>query len=143
MEGCSRKCYWFARTCPTVKLRDSSLFVTADPDLSNPTRSRMERPLDTIRSFEAAVEGTYNSRKTVPSRPGMSLFEDGGRSLLIVAQYLRRHTMEPAGEAAILEVCYIYMTLQIFQDFLTASCRQRQQYKWSFATMGRLLSEWA
>lgn len=32
---------------------------TADPDRSNPTRSRFERPLDTIRSFEAAIRGTY------------------------------------------------------------------------------------
>lgn len=28
----------------------------ADPDLSNPTRHRLERPLDTIRSFEANIE---------------------------------------------------------------------------------------
>lgn len=28
----------------------------AEPDLSNPTRYRFERPLDTIRSFEAAIE---------------------------------------------------------------------------------------
>ncbi|KAE8407275.1 hypothetical protein BDV37DRAFT_30340 [Aspergillus pseudonomiae] len=33
-----------------------------DPDLSNPTRPRLERPLDTIRSFEAAIYGSYNSR---------------------------------------------------------------------------------
>ena len=46
--------------------------TTADPDRSNPTRSRMERPLDTIRSFEAAVEGTYNSRRSsYIGRPGM------------------------------------------------------------------------
>lgn len=32
----------------------------AEPDLSNPTRPRFERPLDTIRSFEAAIYGTYN-----------------------------------------------------------------------------------
>lgn len=44
--------------------------VIADPDRSNPTRNRMERPLDTIRSFEAAVEGTYNSRRsTYSGRP--------------------------------------------------------------------------
>lgn len=36
---------------------------TADPDRSNPTRSRWERPLDTIRSFEAAIDGNY-SRKS-------------------------------------------------------------------------------
>lgn len=34
----------------------------ADPDLSNPTRNRWERPLDTIRSFEAAIEGDYARR---------------------------------------------------------------------------------
>ncbi|KAI9679999.1 MAG: hypothetical protein M1817_005014 [Caeruleum heppii] len=35
----------------------------ADPDRSNPTRPRWERPLDTIRSFEAAVDGRYSSSK--------------------------------------------------------------------------------
>ncbi len=35
---------------------------TADPDRSNPTRPRMERPLDTIRSFEAAIDGSYSRR---------------------------------------------------------------------------------
>ncbi|KAI1176840.1 hypothetical protein F4777DRAFT_235272 [Nemania sp. FL0916] len=34
----------------------------ADPDRSNPTRSRWERPLDTIRSFEAAIDGGYNRK---------------------------------------------------------------------------------
>lgn len=37
----------------------------ADPDRSNPTRNRLERPLDTIRSFNAAAEGT-SSRRTAP-----------------------------------------------------------------------------
>jgi len=36
----------------------------AEPDRSNPTRSRWERPLDTIRSFEAAIDGQYTSRKS-------------------------------------------------------------------------------
>ncbi|RHZ47059.1 uncharacterized protein CDV56_102780 [Aspergillus thermomutatus] len=36
--------------------------IITDPDLSNPTRPRFERPLDTIRAFEAAFEGTYSSR---------------------------------------------------------------------------------
>ncbi|KAH7257374.1 hypothetical protein BKA59DRAFT_106173 [Fusarium tricinctum] len=35
-----------------------------DPDKSNPTRNRWERPLDTIRSFEAAIDGGY-SRKSL------------------------------------------------------------------------------
>ncbi|KAL5416203.1 hypothetical protein PMIN03_002241 [Paraphaeosphaeria minitans] len=34
----------------------------AEPDLSNPTRSRWERPLDTIRSFEAAIDSEYKRR---------------------------------------------------------------------------------
>ncbi|TKA33511.1 hypothetical protein B0A54_14688 [Friedmanniomyces endolithicus] len=33
-----------------------------DPDLSNPTRPRMERPLDTIRSFEKAIDNGYKRR---------------------------------------------------------------------------------
>ncbi|KAJ5377345.1 uncharacterized protein N7496_004754 [Penicillium cataractarum] len=36
-----------------------------DPDWSNPTRPRFERPLDTIRSFEAAIYGTYTSQRPV------------------------------------------------------------------------------
>ncbi|EME79149.1 uncharacterized protein MYCFIDRAFT_87432 [Pseudocercospora fijiensis CIRAD86] len=35
-----------------------------DPDLANPTRPRMERPLDTIRSFEAAIDSGYKRRST-------------------------------------------------------------------------------
>ncbi|KJK83638.1 hypothetical protein H634G_00871 [Metarhizium anisopliae BRIP 53293] len=34
----------------------------ADPDRSNPTRNRWERPLDTIRSFEAAIDGGYQRK---------------------------------------------------------------------------------
>lgn len=34
----------------------------AEPDLSNPTRPRWERPLDTIRSFEKAIDGGYKRR---------------------------------------------------------------------------------
>ncbi|KAH9879113.1 hypothetical protein J1614_002548 [Plenodomus biglobosus] len=41
---------------------DSAGNVIVDPDLSNPTRSRWERPLDTIRSFEAAIDGEYKRR---------------------------------------------------------------------------------
>ncbi|KAI5296808.1 hypothetical protein KEM56_005315, partial [Ascosphaera pollenicola] len=35
----------------------------ADPDLSNPTRHRLERPLDTVRAFEAAIEESYSTRR--------------------------------------------------------------------------------
>ncbi|KAG9246673.1 hypothetical protein BJ878DRAFT_267360 [Calycina marina] len=41
----------------------------SDPDRSNPTRSRWERPLDTIRSFEEAIDGSY-SRKSTHIRSG-------------------------------------------------------------------------
>ncbi|KAI4141509.1 MAG: hypothetical protein LQ340_007623 [Diploschistes diacapsis] len=47
-----------------------------DPDRSNPTRPRLERPLDTIRSFEAAIDGSYNQRRmsrvTEPTSPAQS-----------------------------------------------------------------------
>lgn len=45
-----------------IQHRDSTGNVITDPDRSNPTRPRMERPLDTIRSFEAAIDGGYNKR---------------------------------------------------------------------------------
>lgn len=45
-----------------------SLSTIADPDRSNPTRNRWERPLDTIRSFEAAIDGNY--RRSSYYRPG-------------------------------------------------------------------------
>ncbi|KAI1333231.1 hypothetical protein F5Y16DRAFT_414972 [Xylariaceae sp. FL0255] len=46
----------------SIQHRDSSGNPIADPDRSNPTRSRWERPLDTIRSFEAAIDGGYNRK---------------------------------------------------------------------------------
>ncbi|KAM0248042.1 hypothetical protein ACHAQJ_009603 [Trichoderma viride] len=45
-----------------IQHKDTFGNVIADPDLSNPTRNRWERPLDTIRSFEAAIEGDYARR---------------------------------------------------------------------------------
>ena len=44
--------------------------VVAEPDLSNPTRPRFERPLDTIRSFEAAIYGSH-SRPLSYARTGI------------------------------------------------------------------------
>jgi len=44
--------------------------LLAEPDLSNPTRHRYERPLDTIRSFEAAIDGSYNNRRMSYVRRG-------------------------------------------------------------------------
>ncbi|KAK0617919.1 hypothetical protein B0T17DRAFT_495399 [Bombardia bombarda] len=45
--------------------RDSFGNPIAEPDRSNPTRSRWERPLDTIRSFEAAIDGNYSNRRSI------------------------------------------------------------------------------
>jgi len=39
--------------------------LIAEPDLSNPTRPRWERPLDTIKSFEAAIDNEYRRRTSV------------------------------------------------------------------------------
>ena len=44
--------------------------ASADPDLSNPTRPRFERPLDTIRSFEAAIYGAYSNNRGSYARTG-------------------------------------------------------------------------
>ncbi|TVY33490.1 Uncharacterized protein LOCC1_G007796 [Lachnellula occidentalis] len=46
-----------------IQHRDAQGNPIADPDRNNPTRSRWERPLDTIRAFEAAIDGNY-SRKS-------------------------------------------------------------------------------
>ncbi|KAJ5396636.1 hypothetical protein N7509_004749 [Penicillium cosmopolitanum] len=48
-----------------IQHKDQFGNLITDPDWSNPTRSRSERPLDTIRSFEAAIYGTYNSTRPV------------------------------------------------------------------------------
>lgn len=48
-----------------IQHKDQYGNLITDPDWSNPTRSRSERPLDTIRSFEAAIYGTYNSTRPV------------------------------------------------------------------------------
>lgn len=49
-----------ARTTPRcARLADMG---AADPDRSNPTRPRLERPLATIMSFHAAVDGVYGER---------------------------------------------------------------------------------
>lgn len=50
----------------SITHRDSNGNPIADPDRSNPTRSRWERPLDTIRSFEAAIDGGYSRKSSIP-----------------------------------------------------------------------------
>ncbi|KAH6895203.1 hypothetical protein B0T10DRAFT_210281 [Thelonectria olida] len=51
---------------PLRSIQHKDVFGNAisDPDRSNPTRNRWERPLDTIRSFEAAIDGGY-ARKSI------------------------------------------------------------------------------
>ncbi|KAK8050260.1 hypothetical protein PG994_011990 [Apiospora phragmitis] len=47
-----------------VEWRDATGSPIAEPDRSNPSRSKWERPLDTIRSFEAAIDGGYSNRQS-------------------------------------------------------------------------------
>lgn len=49
-----------------IQHKDSHGNIIADPDRSNPSRSRWERPLDTIRSFEAAIDGNYSRKTYIP-----------------------------------------------------------------------------
>ncbi|KAI1774122.1 hypothetical protein F4818DRAFT_93846 [Hypoxylon cercidicola] len=51
----------------TLQHRDIYGNPITDPDRSNPTRARMERPLDTIRAFEAAIDGGYNRKSMLRS----------------------------------------------------------------------------
>ena len=42
----------------------ANAFVADDPDRANPTRPRMERPLETIMSFQRAAEYTDSTRRS-------------------------------------------------------------------------------
>ncbi|KAJ2904785.1 hypothetical protein MKZ38_007141 [Zalerion maritima] len=48
----------------SIQHKDAFGNPIAEPDKSNPTRSRWERPLDTIRGFEAAIDGAYSTRRS-------------------------------------------------------------------------------
>ncbi|KAK9240160.1 hypothetical protein V1525DRAFT_371075 [Lipomyces kononenkoae] len=50
---------------PEMHMRDMFGNVIQEPDRSNPTRSRSERPLDTIRSFEYAVTGDRHLKEQI------------------------------------------------------------------------------
>lgn len=43
--------------------------IITEPDLSNPTRPRWERPLDTIKSFELAIDNEYKRRRGDAAEP--------------------------------------------------------------------------
>lgn len=45
-----------------IQHKDANGNLITEPDLCNPTRPRWERPLDTIRSFERAIDGGYKRR---------------------------------------------------------------------------------
>ncbi|KAL5594474.1 hypothetical protein BROUX41_001406 [Berkeleyomyces rouxiae] len=54
----------------SIQHKDPMGNLIVEPDVSNPTRSRWERPLDTIRNFEAAIDGNYSTRSNyvLPSK---------------------------------------------------------------------------
>jgi hypothetical protein len=52
----------FFQPLRSLQHKDNFGNVIAEPDKSNPTRHRWERPLDTIRSFEAAIDHGYSRR---------------------------------------------------------------------------------
>jgi hypothetical protein len=56
----------------------------ADPDKSNPTRNRWERPLDTIRSFEAAIDGNYRRKST--AKPDVDPVSNWNRRSILTGQ---------------------------------------------------------
>lgn len=58
-----------ASTDSGAPLKDIFGSTINDPDMSNPTRARDERPLDTIRAFEYAISGdaSYKGQLETPS----------------------------------------------------------------------------
>ncbi|KAL8852230.1 MAG: hypothetical protein Q9221_002940 [Calogaya cf. arnoldii] len=76
--------------------RDRYGNLITDPDRSNPTRTRLERPLDTIRAFEAAIDGSYE--RGTPSRADTS---DGmnGQSRRTSAYLGQRPQHRPASDS--------------------------------------------
>jgi len=54
-----------------ITVQDINGNTISDPDRSNPTRWRMERPLDTIKSFEIAIDRAFAQRhgSTLPPGP--------------------------------------------------------------------------
>jgi Uncharacterised protein (DUF2406) len=73
------------------------LSVIADPDLSNPTRHRLERPLDTIRAFQAAIDGSYNNRRLSYAQTG-NCGQPRGRPFLTCDLRCFQWWIQPAGE---------------------------------------------
>jgi len=53
-----------------IQHKDNRGNIITDPDRSNPTRHRLERPLDTIRGFQDAIDGSYNRRASSYGQSG-------------------------------------------------------------------------
>ncbi|KAL9105107.1 MAG: hypothetical protein Q9163_000025 [Psora crenata] len=66
-----------------IEHRDQDGNRIVDPDLSNPTRPRLERPLETIRSFEAAIDGSYNRRQSFRAEAPIPVHQQTRRSSYI------------------------------------------------------------
>ncbi|KAL2386522.1 hypothetical protein RJZ90_000659 [Blastomyces dermatitidis] len=71
-----------------------------DPDLSNPTRHRFERPLDTIRSFEAAIDGSYMNRRASYARPDESTNGGYSRRSSYFGELTPRNALDRGGGGA-------------------------------------------
>ncbi|KAI9669727.1 MAG: hypothetical protein M1831_007423 [Alyxoria varia] len=79
----------------SVQHRDYKGDVISDPDSSNPVRHRMERPLDTIRSFEAAYDESWKRRSQTPRPDGFDNTSMQSRRTShngYEPPYARRHT---------------------------------------------------
>lgn len=78
--------------------RDTYGNVIVDADRSNPTRPRLERPLDTIRSFEAAIDGSYNRRQSyIAETPNIASQPSRRNSYFNGSQWQRRGPTENGG----------------------------------------------
>lgn len=77
--------------------RDADGNVITDPDLSNPTRPRMERPLDTIRSFEAAIDGSYSRRASFRAESANPLSPQNNRRSGYFPGYQAQHRSQTEG----------------------------------------------
>ncbi|KUI65914.1 hypothetical protein VM1G_01710 [Cytospora mali] len=67
--------------------KDLSGNIITDPDLSNPTRWREERPLATILAFEAAIDGGYRN----------SMVNSGGDTESVMSGWNRRSSYYASG----------------------------------------------
>ena len=77
------------RDARKIREKSAANALTADPDLSNPTRPRMERPLDTIRSFEAAIDGSYSRRASFRAGTRHCLLKTSPPNTMLIDMFYR------------------------------------------------------